>query len=156
MASPRTRFLPGVFWFCASLDEAGSGSSRDPNFTGRTKELARSRSRDGLAEAKALQFVPFGAPPSLAPTSNFRERVSVSGRAAYCKRQKFFYIRVMVSIEAKLNCEWHITDLKLRLAQLKTCSELGADASASAEFINLLQHNLDSWEDRKKTLVEQH
>ena len=67
-----------------------------------------------------------------------------------------FYIRVMVSIEAKLNCEWHITDLKLRLAQLKTCSELGADASASAEFINLLQHNLDSWEDRKKTLVEQH
>ena len=63
---------------------------------------------------------------------------------------------VMTSIEAKLNCEWHIADLKLRLAQLKAGSELGTDVSASAEFINLLQHNLDSWEDRKKTLVELH
>ena len=62
----------------------------------------------------------------------------------------------MTSIEAKLNCEWHIADLKLRLAQLKAGSELGTDVSASAEFINLLQHNLDSWEDRKKTLVEHH
>ena len=67
-----------------------------------------------------------------------------------------FYILIMISIEAKLNCEWHIADLKLRLAQLKAGSELGADVSASAEFINLLQHNLDSWEDRKKTLVEHH
>ena len=62
----------------------------------------------------------------------------------------------MTSIEAILNCEWHIADLKLRLAQLKAGSELGTDVSASAEFINLLQHNLDSWEDRKKTLVEHH
>ena len=67
-----------------------------------------------------------------------------------------FYILILISIEAKLNCEWHIADLKLRLAQLKAGSELGADVSASAEFINLLQHNLDSWEDRKKTLVEHH
>ena len=92
----------------------------------------------------------------LAPTSNFRERVSVSGDAAYYKRQKIFYIRVMISIEAKLNCEWHIADLKLRLAQLKAGSGLGIEVSASAEFLNLLQHNLDSWEDRKKTLVEHH
>ena len=67
-----------------------------------------------------------------------------------------FYILIMISIEAKLNCEWHITDLKLRLAQLKTCSELGADASASAEFINLLQRNLDSCEYRKKILAKHH
>jgi hypothetical protein len=40
--------------------------------------------------------------------------------------------------------------------QLKAGSELGADVSASAKFINLLQLNLDSWEDRKKTLVEDH
>ena len=62
----------------------------------------------------------------------------------------------MISIEAKLNCEWHITDLRLRLAQLKAGSELGSNASASAEFINLLQRNLDSWEDRKKILAEHH
>ena len=41
----------------------------------------------------------------------------------------------MTNIEAKLNCEWHIADLKLRLHR---------------------QHNLDSWEERKKTLVEHH
>jgi len=62
----------------------------------------------------------------------------------------------MTSIEAILNCEWHIADLKLRLAQLKAGSELATDVSASAEFINLLQHNLDTWENRKKTLVEPH
>ena len=66
-----------------------------------------------------------------------------------------FYIRVMTSIEAKLNCEWHIADLKLRIAQLKAGSGLGSDVP-SAEFIDLLQHNLDSWEERKKTLVEHH
>ena len=65
-----------------------------------------------------------------------------------------FYIRVMTNIEAKLNCEWHIADLKLRIAQLKAGSRLGSDVSA--EFIDLLQHNLDSWEERKKTLVEHH
>ena len=62
----------------------------------------------------------------------------------------------MISIEAKLNCEWHIADLKLRIAQLKEGSRLGSDGLASAEFIDLLQHNLDSWEERKKTLVEHH
>ena len=62
----------------------------------------------------------------------------------------------MISIEAKLNCEWHITDLRLRLVQLKAGSELGSNASASAEFINLLQRNLDSWEDREKILAEHH
>ena len=62
----------------------------------------------------------------------------------------------MISIEAKLNCEWHIADLKLRIAQLKEGSRLGSNRLASAEFIDLLQHNLDSWEERKKTLVEHH
>ena len=62
----------------------------------------------------------------------------------------------MTSIEAKLNCEWHITDLKLRIAQLKEGSRLGSHGRASAEFIDLLQHNLDSWEELKKTLVEHH
>ena len=60
----------------------------------------------------------------------------------------------MTSIEAKLNCEWHIADLKLRIAQLKAGSRLGSDASA--EFIDLLEQTLDSWEQRKKTLVEHH
>ena len=58
----------------------------------------------------------------------------------------------MPSIEAKLSCERHIADLKLRLAQVKEGSLLGGDALASAEFIDLLQHNLDSWEERKKIL----
>jgi hypothetical protein len=62
----------------------------------------------------------------------------------------------MTSIEAILNCEWHIADLKLRLAELKAGSELGTDVSASAQFLNLLQHNLDIWEDRKKMLADQH
>jgi hypothetical protein len=62
----------------------------------------------------------------------------------------------MISIEAKLNCEWHIADLKLRIAQLKECSRLGSDGRASAEFIDLLQHNLDSWEEREKTLADHH
>ena len=49
-----------------------------------------------------------------------------------------------------------IADLKLRLAQVREGSRLGDDALASAEFIDLLQHNLDSWEERKKTLAEHH
>ena len=64
---------------------------------------------------------------------------------------KRIIIRVMTSIEAILNCKWHIADLQMRLAQLKESSGLGSDAAlASAEFVELLQHNLDSWEDRKK------
>ena len=35
-----------------------------------------------------------------------------------------------------------IADLKLRIAQLKAGSGIGSDALASAEFIDLLQHNL--------------
>jgi hypothetical protein len=65
-----------------------------------------------------------------------------------------FYTLAMISIEAKLNCERHIADLKLRIAQLKAGSRLGSDVSA--EFIDLLQHNLDSWEERKKTLADHH
>ena len=60
----------------------------------------------------------------------------------------------MTSIEAKLNCDWHIADLTLRLAQLKEGSRLGSDASA--EFIDLLEQTLDSWEERKKTLADHH
>jgi hypothetical protein len=65
-----------------------------------------------------------------------------------------FYTLAMISIEAKLNCERHIADLKLCIAQLKAGSRLGSDVSA--EFIDLLQHNLDSWEERKKTLADHH
>ena len=61
----------------------------------------------------------------------------------------------MMSIEAKLNCEWHIADLQIRIAQLKERSGLDSDAAlASAEFIDLLQETLDGWEQRKKTLTE--
>ena len=62
----------------------------------------------------------------------------------------------MIDIEAKLNCERHIADLKLRIAQLKAGSRLGSDTLSSAEFIDLLQQTLDSWEERKKTLAEHH
>ena len=62
----------------------------------------------------------------------------------------------MIDIEAKLNCERHIADLKLRLTQLKDGSGLGSDTLSSAEFIDLLQQTLDSWEERKKTLAEHH
>jgi hypothetical protein len=69
---------------------------------------------------------------------------------------EIFYIFVMVSIEAQLRCEWHIADLKLRIAQLKEGSGLGSATLSSAEFIDLLQQTLDSWEERKKTLAEYH
>jgi hypothetical protein len=62
----------------------------------------------------------------------------------------------MIDIEAKLNCERHIADLKLRLTQLKDGSGLGSDTLSSAEFIDLLQQTLASWEERKKTLAERH
>ena len=48
-----------------------------------------------------------------------------------------------------------IADLTVRIAQLKGSGHC-SDVLASAEFIDLLQHNLDSWEKRKKTLVEHH
>ena len=67
-----------------------------------------------------------------------------------------FYTLAMISIETKLNCEWHIADLKLRIAQLKAGSGLGSDALASAEFVELLQQTLNSWEERKKTLADHH
>ena len=61
----------------------------------------------------------------------------------------------MISIEAKLNCEWHIADLQIRIAQLKERSGLDSDAAlASAEFVELLQQTLNSWEERKKSLTE--
>ena len=47
----------------------------------------------------------------------------------------------MIDIEAKLNCERHIADLTLRIAQLKEGSGAGSDVLASAEFIDLLQQN---------------
>ncbi|MGZ4883371.1 MAG: hypothetical protein ACXV2A_05690 [Halobacteriota archaeon] len=62
----------------------------------------------------------------------------------------------MIDFDAELNCERHIADLKLRIAQLKAGSGLGIDVLASAEFIDLLQQTLDSWEKRKKTLAEHH
>jgi hypothetical protein len=64
------------------------------------------------------------------------------------------YTFVMIDIEAKLNCERHIADLTLRIAQLKEGSGAGSDVLASAEFIDLLQQTLDGWEDRKKSLAE--
>jgi hypothetical protein len=74
-----------------------------------------------------------------------------------CKATEASYILIMISIEAKLNCEWHIADLQIRIAQLKERSGLGCDAAlASAEFVELLQQTLNSWEERKKTLAEHH
>jgi hypothetical protein len=86
--------------------------------------------------------------------------IPVPTRSVFVLRQlqatEDFYIRVMTDIEAKLNCEWHIADLKLRLAQLKKGSRLGSHGLASSEFVELLQQTLNSWEERKKTLAEHH
>ena len=48
-----------------------------------------------------------------------------------------------------------IADFTIRIAQLKG-SGRGIEVLASAEFIDLLQQNLNSWEERKKTLAEHH
>ena len=47
-----------------------------------------------------------------------------------------------------------IADLTVRIAQLKEGSRLGSNRLASAEFIDLLQQTLESWEERIKTLTE--
>ena len=60
------------------------------------------------------------------------------------------YTFVMITIEEKLRCEWHIADLKRRIAQLKAGSGLGSDVLPPARFIRLLQETLDSWEQRKR------
>ena len=77
------------------------------------------------------------------------------------KREVSIRVPVLARVEGEGALEidiagGRIADLKLRLAQLKAGSELGTDVSPSAEFINLLQHNLDTWENRKKTLAEPH
>ena len=58
----------------------------------------------------------------------------------------------MTDLDSKLRCERVIADLTVRIAQLKEGSRLGSNRLASAEFIDLLQQTLDSWEERKKTL----
>jgi hypothetical protein len=60
----------------------------------------------------------------------------------------------MSTIEEKLNCERHIADLKIRIAQLKVGSGLGSGVLPPAQFIDLLQETLDSWEKRKEALTE--
>ena len=62
----------------------------------------------------------------------------------------------MTDLDLKLRCERVIADLTVRIAQLKEGSRLGSHGWASAEFIDLLQQTLESWEERKKTLVEHH
>lgn len=71
-----------------------------------------------------------------------------------CQATEYSYTFPMSTIEEKLNCERHIADLKLRIAQLKEGSHLGSDVLPSGQFIDLLQQTLDSWEERKKTLTE--
>jgi hypothetical protein len=59
----------------------------------------------------------------------------------------------MTDLDSKLRCERVIADLTVRIAQLKE-SGRGGDVLASAELVELLQQTLNSWEERKKTLVE--
>ena len=70
-------------------------------------------------------------------------------------RQKAFSFSPMTDLDSKLTCERVIADLTVRIAQLKDSGH-GSDVLASAEFIDLLQQTLDSWEKRKKTLAEHH
>ena len=60
----------------------------------------------------------------------------------------------MTDLDSKLRCERVIADLTVRIAQLKEGSRLGSHGRASAEFIDLLQQALESWEERIKTLTE--
>ena len=54
-----------------------------------------------------------------------------------------------------LRCEQHIADLTLRINQLKEASpSAGSGTFASAEYIELLQKTLESWQERKKTLAD--
>ena len=57
----------------------------------------------------------------------------------------------MTDLNSKQRCERVIADFTIRIAQLKG-SGRGIEVLASAEFIDLLQQTLDSWEERKKTL----
>ena len=53
-----------------------------------------------------------------------------------------------------LRCEEHITDLTRRINQLiETAPSLGSGMLASPEYIELLQKTLESWRERKRTLV---
>ena len=53
-----------------------------------------------------------------------------------------------------LGCEQHIADLTLRINQLKeTSPNSGSGLVTPADFIRLLQKTLESWQDRKRTLM---
>ena len=64
------------------------------------------------------------------------------------------YTFVMIDIEAKLNCERHIADLTLRIAQLKQGSGAGSDVLVQPSSSTCCNRTLDGWEDRKKSLAE--
>ena len=53
-----------------------------------------------------------------------------------------------------LRCEQNIADLTLRVNQLKeTSPSAGGGMLASVEYMDLLQKTLESWRERKRTLV---
>jgi hypothetical protein len=51
-----------------------------------------------------------------------------------------------------LRCEQQIADLTLRIKQLKEASPSAGSGFLTSPFIELLQQNLESWQERKKTL----
>jgi hypothetical protein len=52
-----------------------------------------------------------------------------------------------------LRCEQQIADLTLRIKLLKEASPSAASGFANSPFIELLRQNLESWQERKKTLA---
>ena len=52
-----------------------------------------------------------------------------------------------------LRCEQQIADLTIRIKQLREASSSAGSGFPNSPFIELLQQNLESWQERKKTLA---
>jgi hypothetical protein len=53
-----------------------------------------------------------------------------------------------------LRCEQQIADLTVRIKQLKEASPSAGSGFPNSPFIEVLQQNLESWQERKKTLAD--
>jgi hypothetical protein len=60
----------------------------------------------------------------------------------------------MIDMDAILTCEWQISELKLRIAELQNGSDRGGGFLASSQVIMMLEDNLSAWEARKEDLVK--
>lgn len=60
----------------------------------------------------------------------------------------------MTDMDAILSCDWQISELRLRIAELQNGSDQGSGFLASSEVIMMLEDNLSAWEARKERLVK--